>query len=76
MTDWEIWDFVIRFSAAWSARSGQAILDMWAPDGLLLSPLYDRPIRGAEFGALTELIVKFAPPRSAPGATVRSLKRW
>jgi hypothetical protein len=61
MTDCEISDFVIRFSAAWSERSGAAFLDLWEPDGLLHSPLYDRPIRGDEFGALTELIVKFAP---------------
>ena len=61
MTDCEISDFVIRFSAAWSTRNGQAFLDMWEPDGLLHSPLYDRPVRGAEFGALTDLIVKFAP---------------
>lgn len=61
MTDRDISDFVLRFAAAWSTRSGQAFLDMWEPDGLLHSPLYDRPIRGAEFGALTDLIVKFAP---------------
>lgn len=57
----EIADFVTRFAAAWSTRDGRRFLDLWHEDGLLHSPLYDRPIRGAEFGALTDLIVKFAP---------------
>src|SRR5580658_8930992 len=46
MSDWDISNFVIRFAAAWSTRDGQAFLDMWEPDGLLHSPLYDRPIKG------------------------------
>jgi ketosteroid isomerase-like protein len=57
----EIADFVTRFAAAWRSRDGGAFLDMWHPDGLLFAPLYGRPIKGSEFGALTELIVKFAP---------------
>jgi ketosteroid isomerase-like protein len=61
MTETDIADFVTRFAAAWSTRDGQRFLDLWHADGLLHSPLYDRPIKGAEFGALTERIVKFAP---------------
>jgi hypothetical protein len=57
----EISDFVTRFAAAWSRRSGEAFLELWHPDGLLHSPLYGRAIRGNEFKALTELIVSTAP---------------
>lgn len=57
----EIADFIARFAVAWSTRDGQAFLELWEPDGLLHSPLYGRPIRGAEFKALTEMLVKVAP---------------
>lgn len=57
----EISDFVTQFARAWATRNGRAFLDLWHPDGTLHSPLYDRPIKGSEFEALTELIVQYAP---------------
>ncbi len=61
MTETDIADFVTRFAAAWAARDGRLFAALWHPDGVLHSPLYDRPVRGAEFERLTELIVKTAP---------------
>ena len=57
----EISDFVTRFAAAWSSRSGEAFQELWHPEGLRHSPLYGRPVRGNEFKALTDLIVSSAP---------------
>jgi ketosteroid isomerase-like protein len=54
-------DFVTRFAAAWAARDGEAFLALWHPDGVLHSPLYDRPVAGKELGRLTELVREAAP---------------
>lgn len=51
MTEYDITDFVTRFAAAWATRDGARFLELWHPDGTLHSPLYDRPIKGSEFGA-------------------------
>ena len=56
MTDVDIQDFVSRFAAAWAARDPEAFLALWHPDGVLRSPLYDRPVAGKELGRLTELV--------------------
>ena len=61
MTNDEIQDFVTRFAAAWASRDGEAFLALWHPDGLLHSPLYDRPVAGKELGRLTELVKERAP---------------
>ena len=61
MTDTEIQDFVTRFAAAWAARDPEAFLALWHPDGVLHSPLYDRPVAGKELGRLTELVRESAP---------------
>jgi ketosteroid isomerase-like protein len=61
MTDMDIQDFVTRFAAAWAARDGDAFLALWHPDGVLHSPLYDRPVAGKELGRLTELVRETAP---------------
>ena len=61
MTDIDIQDFVTRFAAAWAARDGEAFLALWHPDGVLHSPLYDRPVLGKELGRLTELVKERAP---------------
>jgi ketosteroid isomerase-like protein len=61
MTDQDIQSFVTKFAAAWAARDGKAFLDLWHPDGVLHSPLYDRPIFGREFGKLTALINETSP---------------
>ena len=56
MNDMDIQDFVTRFAAAWAARDGEAFLALWHPDGVLHSPLYDRPVAGKELGRLTDLV--------------------
>jgi hypothetical protein len=61
MTDAETQEFVTRFAAAWAARDGAAFLALWHPDGLLHSPLYDRPIAGKEIGRLNELLNQSTP---------------
>ncbi len=61
MTDQEIQAFVTQFATAWAARDGKAFLDLWHPDGVLHSPLYERPIFGSEFGKLTDLINETSP---------------
>ena len=54
-------DFITRFAAAWAARDGEAFLALWHPDGVLHSPLYDRPVAGRELGRLTDIIRETAP---------------
>src|ERR1044072_7319389 len=61
MTDVDIQDFVSRFAAAWAARDPEAFLALWHPDGILRSPLYDRPVAGKELGRLPELARQTAP---------------
>jgi ketosteroid isomerase-like protein len=61
MTDTETQDFVARFAAAWAARDGAAFLELWHTDGVLHSPLYDRPVAGKEMGRLTEVVKAAAP---------------
>jgi len=61
MTDIEIQDFITRFAAAWACRDGEAFLALWHPDGVLHSPLYDRPVLGKELGRLTGLVKERAP---------------
>jgi uncharacterized protein (TIGR02246 family) len=61
MTATEIEDFVTRFAAAWAARDGEAFLSLWHPEGVLLTPLADRPIAGSELAQLTELTKRQAP---------------
>jgi ketosteroid isomerase-like protein len=56
MTDLDIQDFVTRFAAAWASRDGDAFLALWHPDGVLHSPLYDRPVLGREPGRLTDIV--------------------
>jgi ketosteroid isomerase-like protein len=61
MNDMDIQDFVTRFAAAWAASDGEAFLALWHPDGVLHSPLYDRPVAGKELGRLTALVRETAP---------------
>jgi ketosteroid isomerase-like protein len=77
MTDIEIQDFVTRFAAAWAERDGEAFLALWHPDGVLRSPLYDRPVAGKELGfdrdrEATRVYADTAPLRAA--ATGESVK--
>jgi ketosteroid isomerase-like protein len=61
MTEMEVENFVTRFAAAWAERDGAAFLALWHPDGVLETPLADRPIAGSELGRLTELTKAQAP---------------
>jgi ketosteroid isomerase-like protein len=61
MTDQDVQEFVTKFAAAWAVRDGEAFLALWHPDGVLHSPLYDRPVAGKEFGRLTDLVSEVAP---------------
>ena len=54
-------DFITRFAAAWATRDGEAFLALWHPDGVLHSPLYDRPVAGRELGRLTDMVRETAP---------------
>lgn len=61
MTDIDVQDFVTRFAAAWAARDGAAFLALWHPDGLLHTPLLERPLPGSELGRLNDLQKELAP---------------
>jgi ketosteroid isomerase-like protein len=61
MTDADIQDFVTRFAAAWAARDSAAFLALWHPDGILHTPLTDRPIAGRELGRLNDVTKEAAP---------------
>ena len=61
MTDTDVQNFVARFATAWAARDGDAFVALWHENGVLHSPLYDRPIRGGEIGRLTALVKDTAP---------------
>lgn len=61
MTNDEVQEFVTKFAAAWASRDGGAFLALWHADGVLHSPLYDRPVAGKEFGRLTDFVAAVAP---------------
>lgn len=61
MTNDEVQEFVTKFAAAWASRDGEAFLALWHADGVLHSPLYDRPVAGKEFGRLTDFVRSAAP---------------
>jgi ketosteroid isomerase-like protein len=61
MTGEEVQDFVTRFAAAWAARDGKAFLDLWHPDGMLYTPLVNRPVAGNELARLLEVQMTAAP---------------
>jgi uncharacterized protein (TIGR02246 family) len=67
MTSEEIQDFVTRFAAAWAARDGKAFLDLWHPDGMLYTPLVNRPVAGSELARLLEVQTTAAPDRRGAG---------
>jgi ketosteroid isomerase-like protein len=61
MTDEEVQNFVTRFAAAWAARVGNAFLELWHPDGMLHTPLVNRPVAGSELPRLLEVQTAAAP---------------
>ena len=61
MTDEEVQNFVTRFAAAWAVRDGNAFLELWHPDGMLHTPLLNRPIAGSELPRLLEVQTAAAP---------------
>ena len=61
MSEAEVQEFVTKFAQAWASRDGAAFLALWHPDGVLHSPLYDRPVKGAELGRVNDLVRQAAP---------------
>jgi SnoaL-like domain len=61
MTGEEVQDFVTRFAAAWAGQDGNAFLELWHPDGTLLTPLVDRPVKGSELARLLAVQSAAAP---------------
>ena len=61
MTDVEVQDFVTRFAAAWAARDGNAFLELWHPDGMLHTPVVNRPVAGSELPRLLGVQTAAAP---------------
>jgi ketosteroid isomerase-like protein len=61
MTETEVQTFLTRFAAAWAVRDGAAFLALWHPDGVLHTPLCDRPIAGNELGRLNDVQKEAAP---------------
>jgi ketosteroid isomerase-like protein len=61
MTDEEVQNFVTRFAAAWAARDGNAFVELWHPDGMLHTPLVNRPVAGSELPRLLEVQTAAAP---------------
>jgi ketosteroid isomerase-like protein len=61
MTDEEVQNFVTRFAAAWAARDSNAFLELWHPDGMLHTPLVNRPVAGSELPRLLEVQTAAAP---------------
>ena len=61
MTDEEVQNFVTRFAAAWAARDGNAFLELGHPDGMLHTPLVNRPVTGSELPRLLEVQTAAAP---------------
>jgi hypothetical protein len=61
MTDVEAHTFVNNFAAAWAARSGDAFLALWHPDGQLHYPFANRVIKGSEIGKLNDLTTTRTP---------------
>ena len=61
MTEIEKQIFVNNFAAAWAARSGDAFLALWHPDGQLHYPFANRVLEGSEIGKLNDLAKTRAP---------------
>jgi ketosteroid isomerase-like protein len=61
MTDAEVETFVTKFAAAWAARDGEKVLQLWHPDGVLRTPFVGRPVAGAELAKLNDLQKEQAP---------------
>ena len=61
MTEIEAQTFVDNFAAAWAARSADAFLALWHPDGQLHYPFANRVLEGSEIGKLNDLTKTRAP---------------
>jgi hypothetical protein len=53
--------FVRSFEAAWAVRDGDAMRRLWHPDGLLFTPVVDRPISPHELPKLVAAQIRIAP---------------
>ena len=61
MTESEIQCFLTKFTAAWAARDGEALLALWHADGVRHYALDDCPLSGKELGRLDEAQRQFVP---------------
>lgn len=61
MTPDEAETFVSSFEAAWAARDGEAMRKLWHPDGLLFTPVVDRPVAPHELPKLVAAQIRSAP---------------
>ena len=61
MNDAEAESFVRAFEAAWTARDGAAMQALWRPDGLLYTPIVNRPISPHELPRLVALQIRLSP---------------
>jgi SnoaL-like domain len=61
MTEADVSQFVTKFAGAWAARSGEAFLELWHPDGLLHTPVLDAPLQGSQLAHLNEVQERQAP---------------
>lgn len=61
MNEVEVSQFVVKFTAAWAARDGDAFLAIWHPEGLLHTPLLGAPLKGSELAHLNEVQKQQAP---------------
>ena len=61
MSETEVQEFVTKFAATWAAREGAAFTALWHADGVLHTPLLDRPLAGSEIARLNDVQVQVAP---------------
>ena len=61
MTSDETETFVRSFEAAWAARDGETMRALWHPDGLLFTPVVDRPVAPHELPKLVAAQIRIAP---------------
>lgn len=53
--------FVQLFEAAWNARDGEAMRELWHPDGTLFTPVVDRPVSSDELPDLVAAQLRSVP---------------
>lgn len=61
MTHDEAKTFVRSFETAWAKRDGEAMQKLWHHDGLLFTPVVDRPVSPHELPKLVAAQIRIAP---------------